>query len=97
MLSAAITCTMSDPGALDPFHAVVQQARALAAQRPRCWMTQSDLSAMNFLFALHEKYGSNDLPIVRASLERIRVACETGTYPEHLLKRHRCDYPDARP
>ena len=65
--------------------ALIAIAEALAAQRPRCHKTTSDLAAVVFIIKLHARGFDVSLGDAEGCIDRMRIAVQSGIYPDELL------------
>ena len=62
-----------------------QEGERLTKQRPRCHYTSGDLQCILLIRKLHAAGFEVSVADAQRCLERIRIAAETGTYPQALL------------
>jgi hypothetical protein len=65
--------------------ALLAEGKRLAAKRPGCHRTCSDLAAAVFIAKMHERGCDVSLASVEGCIQRMRIAVETGVYPDDLL------------
>jgi len=71
----------------DPFAALLAEGRRLIEKRPRCHKSLNDHTAAVIIAKMHADHGIDaGLRIAEECIARIRIAVETGIYPEEMLR-----------
>lgn len=67
-------------------HALLAEGEMLLQARPHCHKTLNDFSAAMLICKMHDQGFQVSLPMARDCIARMKIAVETGEYPDHLLE-----------
>ncbi len=72
----------------NPFPALIDEGRRLLEMRPSCHKTLNDLTAAVLIAKMQaEGEMESGFRLAEECIARMRVAVETGIYPEEMLRR----------
>ncbi len=72
----------------NPFPALIAEGRRLLEMRPSCHKTLNDLTAAVLISQMHSEGGvESGVRLAEDCIARMRVAVETGIYPDEMLRK----------